>query len=122
MPDSVPLPDEFKDKNYPRRTQAQNRAMHLLFGMLAKELNDAGYDMKRVLRKDVDIPWQTETVKEYLWRPIQQTQLGKESTTELTTVEIDKVFETLNRHLGEKLGVHVSFPSVEELIWHYEHK
>lgn len=123
MSDKVPLPDEFKEnKKYPQRTTQQNKALHLLLGMLANALNDAGYDMKKTLREDVDIPWEAKTVKEYLWRPIQQAQLGKDSTTELTTVEIDKVFDTLNRHLGEKTGVHVSFPSIEELIMQYESK
>ena len=99
-----------------QRTAQQNKALHLLFGMLADTLNEAGYDMKRTLKAEVDIPWNTDTVKTYLWKPIQKAQLQKESTTELTTKDIDKVFETLNRHLGETLGVHTSFPSIEEVI------
>jgi glutamyl-tRNA synthetase len=31
-----------------KRTQRQNKALHLLFGMLADELNDSGLDMKKV--------------------------------------------------------------------------
>lgn len=98
------------------RTLVQNRAIHLLFSMLADELNTAGLDMRRTLKPEIDIPWSSETVKEYLWRPVQQAQLNKESTKELTTKEIDKVFETLNRYLGDKHGVHVTFPSIEEVI------
>lgn len=54
-----------------------------------------------------------ETIKEYLWRPIQEAQLQKKSTTQLDTTEINKVYETLNRHLGEKTGVHIAFPSFD---------
>jgi hypothetical protein len=38
-------------------------------------------------------------VKEYLWRPLQKAILGKQSTTELTTKEIDKVFDTNKKFL-----------------------
>lgn len=99
-----------------QRTNQQNKALHALYGMLADALNESGLDMRRTLRKDVDIPWDGRTVKEYLWRPIQQAQLQKRSTTELTTKEIDEVFDTLNRHLGDKFGLHVPFPSIEQLI------
>lgn len=99
-----------------QRTLRQNRALHKLFSLLAEELNSAGFDMRRTLKPGIDIPWNAKTIKEYLWRPIQQAQLDKESTTELTTKDIDDIFDTLNRHLGEKLGVHVTFPSIDEVI------
>ena len=99
-----------------QRSNQQNKALHKFFTNLADELNAAGYDMKRTLKESVDIPWQASTVKDFLWRPIQSAQLQKESTTELTTREIDVVYETLNKHLGEKLGIHVPFPSVDEQI------
>lgn len=98
------------------RTIRQNRAIHLLFDMLAKELNENGLDMRRTLRPSIDIPWTGESVKEYLWRPVQQAQVNKKSTTELTTKEIDEVFDTINRHLGTKFGIYVPFPSIETLL------
>ena len=99
-----------------RRTLRQNAAMHLMFNMLADELNTHGFDMKRTLKADIDIPWTGDTVKSFLWKPVQKAQLSKESTTQLTTKEIDAVYDTLNRYLGEKLGIHVDFPSIESLI------
>lgn len=99
-----------------KRTTKQNRALHLYFTMVADALNLSGLDMKKVLKPEVDIPWNGGTIKEYLWRPLQKAQLQKESTTELTTKEIDLVFDTLNRFLGEKWGIHEPFPSIETLI------
>lgn len=96
-----------------KRTTQQNKALHLYFTMLADELNGAGLDMRKALKQDIEIPWGTESVKDYLWRPIQRVVLKKESTTELTTNEIDKVWEILNRHLGEKFGIHIPFPCIE---------
>lgn len=99
----------------------QNRALHKLFSLLAQELNAAGWDMKKTLKQSVDIPWTGNSVKEYLWKPIQKAQINKASTTELSTKEIDEIFDTLNKHLGEKTGVHAPFPSIEEVIRAQEH-
>ena len=99
------------------RTTQQNKALHLYFDHLAKELNDSGYDIKKTLRNDVDVPWSPVTIKELIFRPIMKAQLGKDSTTKLTTKEIDLVINTLTRHLGEKLGIQVNFPSMESLLW-----
>lgn len=96
-----------------QRTLQQNKALHKYFTLLAEELNQAGYDMKRTLKPSVDIPWNATTVKEYLWKPIQNAQLMKQSTKDLTTKEIDLVYDTLTRHLGETTGVSVPFPSNE---------
>jgi len=98
------------------RTLRQNRAMHLMFTQLADELNDAGLDMRKTLKPAIDIPWNGDRVKEFLWRPIMKAQLAKESTTELTTKDIDRIFETIVRHLGEKFGLIIEFPSIETLI------
>lgn len=96
-----------------QRTSLQNAALHKYFTLLAEELNLAGYDMKRTLKPSVEIPWTPDSVKEFLWKPVQHAYLDKESTTELTTKEIDKVYDVLNRHLGETTGVTVVFPSKE---------
>lgn len=83
----------------------QNRAMHLFFRELADTLNDAGFDMRRTLRQDVDVPWSEVTVKEHLWRPIQIALTHKRSTTDITTVEPSEIHEVLCRHLGQRLGI-----------------
>ena len=98
------------------RTLTQNAALHLYFTHLADELNKAGFDMKRTLKQSAEIPWSPDLVKQYLWKPSQNVMLDKESTTQLTTKEIDEVLDVLTRHLGEKLGISVEFPSVESLI------
>lgn len=104
-------------KEYPRRTQRQNRAMHVLFNLYAGKLNEAGLDMRKTLKETVDIPWTGESVKEWIWKPIQKAMLNKDSTTDLTTVEIDEVFDTINRYMGDKHGLSIQFPSIEEIMW-----
>ena len=105
-----------EEKSEKPRTLKQNRALHLMFTQLAQDLNDSGLDMRKTLKPGIDIPWSGKTIKEYLWRPIMKAQLGKESTTEMTTKDIDRVFETIARHLGLKFGIQLEFPSIESLM------
>lgn len=77
---------------------------------MASELNNAGYDMKKTLKPEVNIPWTKDSVKEFLWRPIQKAMTGKRSTTEMNTVDPSDIYEVLNRHLGEKFGIFVMWP------------
>ena len=104
------------DQETKKRSELQNKALHKYFELLADTFNDAGLDMKKVLKPEIDIPWSKLSVKEYIWRPVMKAQLQKSSTTELTTKEIDKVFDTINRFLSEKFGITESFPSIEEII------
>ena len=103
-------------KEEKQRTELQNRSLHLYFTQLAEELNNSGYDMKKVLKPSVDIPWNSKSIKEFLFRPIMKIQTGKSSTTELTTKEIDEIYDVINRHIGEKFGIHVEWPSLDSLI------
>lgn len=98
------------------RTLQQSKALHLYFSHLAEILNDNNLDMRKVLKPSINIPWTAKSIKEHLWRPIMKIQLGKDSTTELTTKEIDEVYDVINKHLGEQFGITVEFPSIESLI------
>lgn len=96
-----------------QRTSPQNRSLHLYFDMLAEKLNESGLDMRKTLKPGIEIPWTRESVKNHLWRPIQEAMTGKHSTTELDTVDPSAIYEVLNRHLSEKFGVSVEWPSDE---------
>lgn len=101
------------------RTSQQNRAMHKFYGMLATVLNDAGLDQRKVLNPSISIPWTPESIKENLWRPVQQAMYNKRSTTELNKQEeINAIHEVLMRHLAEKFHIeHIQFPSHEIGYW-----
>lgn len=99
------------------RTLAQNKAAHLYFTMLADAFNSAGMDMKRVLKPTIAIAWTPESIKNYLWKPIQDAMFQKKSTTELNTDEVTKVYEVLNRHSAEKFGIGIQFPSIENSLF-----
>ena len=95
------------------RTIQQNRSLHKWLAMIAKALNDAGLDIKQVVKADVE--WTMTSVKEIIWRSIQKAITNKKSSTKLTKEEFSQVMETTNRLLGEKYGIFVEFPSQEAL-------
>ena len=95
------------------RTNKQNNSLHLYCYLLATALNNAGLDVRKVLKPEIAIPWTTNGVKNLLWRPVQIARLEKKSTTELTTAEVNIIYNILNLHLSEKFGIHEAFPSKE---------
>lgn len=91
-----------------KRTSKQNNSIHLLFEEIARELNNSGIDM-RVLIKNLQVSHTKKSVKG-IWKAICEAKYGKKSTTELTSKEIDEVYDEFNRLLSE-FGIHVAFPS-----------
>ena len=98
-----------------KRTNAQNKAMHLLFTQMSDTFNTLGLDMRVVLKPEIKILWTPEAVKRELFKPVMKAMYGKESTTELTTSEVSKVYEQIAKLIGEKFGVEIEFPSKEQL-------
>lgn len=96
------------------RTHLQNRALHKLFAIVSDQLNNEGQTVQRVLDQMIELRWTPILVKE-LWRQVQVIVLGKESTTELTTKEIDEVFEPFAKFVADQ-GLEIHFPSIEELM------
>ena len=96
-------------------TDSQRKALHLYCELLAQSLNNAGLDMKKTLKEEIEIPWTKDLVKEHIWRPVQVAMTGIDSTTKLETVNCSEIYEVLNRHTAQKLGVSVAWPSIEEL-------
>lgn len=113
--DNVEVDIEFK-RVVNQRTIKQNKSLYLYFKLLSDELNVHGMDMKKTVRQDLEIPWTEWGVKFYLWRPIQEALFGTKSTTELSTKDIDKIYDILNKTIAERTGVSVQFPSNDNLI------
>ena len=100
-----------------QRTDSQNRAMWLFMTRLAESLNDAGLDMKVVLKPQISIPWTKDSIHDYLWIPIQKALYGTDSTTFLHKIEqVDKVHKVIMRELADKHGVeYIEWPNDPEI-------
>lgn len=106
------------ETNKQNRTGQQNRALHLYFTLLAKELNEAGLSVQLVLKERMELDFTPDMVKELIWRPVQQAVLKKRSTKALEKQkDIDTVYDHVNRFVSEKFGMHVQFPSHEINYW-----
>lgn len=103
-------------KETKQRTSQQNRSLYLYFRLLAEELNNSGYDMRKTIKQEIDISWNEYTIKNYLWLPIMKATTGKTSTAKLDTAEIDKIYDLLNKTIAERTGVSVLFPSFDNML------
>ena len=96
------------------RTGLQNSALHVYCGLLATALNDAGYSfIIEINGKRSEIDWSMNSVKEYLWRPIQKAITSKKSSAKCSTKDYPEIYENLNRLTAERFGVSVEWPSKE---------
>jgi len=102
-------------KESSNRTNKQNGAVHLYCSQLSQALNSEGLDVRMVVSPGVDMMWTPYLVKELLWKATQKTMFGKESTTQLKKVgEINDIYTVINKIIGERTGIYVHFPSIEE--------
>lgn len=114
LPDAQNDPES--DDRPGKRTDSQNKAIHLWLELVAEELDRHGHTVQDIVEKirRAEIRPNKTVLKEVLWRPYQIAALQKESTTELTKHEVDKVYEGLNKFLADNFdGMHVPFPSDE---------
>lgn len=97
------------------RSGAQNRSLHLWLTQVAQELDKEGHTIQNVVAKiqRAEIRPTGENLKEVLWRPYMLAATGKESTTKLDKAEVDRIYEGLNKFLGEHFHIHIPFPSDE---------
>jgi len=98
-----------------KRTDRQNRSLHLFLSQVAEALDKEGFTVQDVTAqiKKAEIHPTQEILKEIVWRPLQEIILGTKSTTELGKGDVDKVYEVFNKWLGENFHLHVPWPAYE---------
>lgn len=108
---------DINGNTHKKRTNKQSRSIHKIFNDLAilcldqnvtTEMIDQALTNYRCL---VD-----EHYIKSVWRRIQYTKTGKMSTTELTSKEIDAVYDEFNLFFSENFAIHIPFPSLQDLM------
>ena len=94
-----------------QRTTKQNSSLWLYLTQLSDALNEAGLDQRKVLKESVDIEWNKDSAAKYLWKPVQKAITGKVSTTRLDRKEVGEVYMALSKHIAEKFGLMINWPS-----------
>lgn len=102
-----------------QRTLRQNASLHLGCQMVAEELKEKGYTVQATMKLlgNLEVDWTQKLVKEILIHSISKAMFGKESTADLTTKELQDVWENMTRAIAIT-GVSVSFPSMETEMLH----
>lgn len=97
-----------------QRSILQNRSLHKYLTQIAEALADSGQDMRVVVK--LPIKPTLENVKQELWKPVMTAMYPDiESTTQLSTKQIQAVYEVFNYAMGTRLGVSLPWPSIEEM-------
>jgi hypothetical protein len=104
------------NKKEKTRTSLQNKSIHKWLQLLADILNEHGLDQRKFLKPSIEIPWSKDSCKEMIYKPILEAYSKKKSTTEMTTKDIDAVFDIITKHIGEKWHLHIPFCSIENQI------
>ena len=99
-----------------KRSDQQNRSLHLFFTIISDHLNEIGqeYVYFGLKGKEISLPYTPELVKNFFWKPIQKALFETDSTTKLTTTQIDRIVDVITKFFGDK-GVLIEFPSLESL-------
>jgi len=95
-----------------KRTQQQNKCLHSYLGQLADSLNARGDDFKKVVK--LPVSFTTENIKDYMFKPVMNAMYPEiESTTDLTTKQMQKVYEVFNNAMAERLCISGDWPNYE---------
>ena len=100
-------------KRVKQRSILQNSSLHKYCEIISAKLVDAGIDQKSLVGSFKDgftIPCQPHMIKD-IFRSVGMAMFKKESTADLTTVEIQSVFLVVDKRLSEITGVSSPWPS-----------
>lgn len=103
-------------KGKKRRTLKQNASLWKWLTIMADGLNERGIDHAKTLeilnaRPKIDIMNTKDSLYVNCWLPIQRAIYPeKEGSSQLTTQEIQAVYEAMNKYFGQELGVSASWP------------
>lgn len=98
-----------------QRTVNQNKAIHLWFEQVADVAQSEALTLDQIVMPSMELPMTKEIVKE-LWKSVQYKLYGTYSTAEMTSDQVDKIYDVLNKHLGQNVGIFVPFPDVTSKI------
>lgn len=103
------------------RTKQENKAFHKGFVQVADCLVEHGIPLN-ILIKNLDVRPTEHNIKD-VFRAIASEKYGITSTTELTSKQVDEVWEELTASVSKVTGVLIKFPSyldTDEYLSSYE--
>lgn len=100
------------DGNY---TDSQRKGVWKYMTMKAEQLNDAGLDVRKVMKPTFNIPWTKDMVHDLLWIPIQKVMYRTKTMRSLKKLQVSEIYKVIEREFGEKHHLDsIPFPCDEE--------
>lgn len=95
------------------RTEKQSSSRWIYLSVIARQLNDAGFDRQRVLtmiKESAGVNAQNTRETLYLdyWRPVHDALYPE--VKRLDTKQIQCVYESMNEHCGRVFGISAAWP------------
>jgi hypothetical protein len=103
------------DKADKKRTLTQNASLHKYCANISEKMNEAGFTQRQLVgsfKEGFELPVTPVMIKD-IFREVGNAMYKKESTTKLTTVEIQKVYQVVDQRFGEITGCRDEWPSID---------
>jgi hypothetical protein len=100
-------------KRKTKRTLTQNKALHKYLEIVSIKMNDAGYTQRKLIgtfKAGFELPVTPHMLKD-IFREVGRAMYKKESTADLDTKEISKVYKIVDQRLAEVTGISVPWPT-----------
>jgi len=95
-----------------QRSKKMNKSLHKWLTLLAEELNDAGFTQRELIgkfKKGFELPVTAEMLKD-IFREVGKAMYHKESTADLSNIEMIEVHRVVEQRFSEITGVFVPWP------------
>ena len=101
-----------EEKHYPPLTTQQRKAVYKYFDMVATTLNTdkSRWMAVQVGNQLIRSPWDKDSVKKYIWKPLQTALLETDSINDLDRVGPSEIYDHVNNFISTEFGIHVPFP------------
>lgn len=99
------------------RTGSQNNSIHLFFEWIANAFNELGHTYTNPM--GIETFWTKNLVKEVIWKPLQMSLYGTDSTTKLEKDQINLIADGIIKHFSEQ-GYELKFPSLQSFLNHID--
>ena len=98
-----------------QRTGQQRKSIEVYCRIMAELLNNAGIGQKLFYEKMIkeDIEWTQPAFKGFMKKVLNLQDPEKTSTTELSTTDMQALYETVDKAVSQVFGVRADWPSSE---------
>jgi hypothetical protein len=115
---SIEVSTDFYIPGGKRRSLSQNKSLHLYCDKLAFAMTIAGITQKELVgsfKEGFTLPVTGQMIKE-IFREVGKAMFKKESTADLSTIEMQEVYRAVDARFGEITGVRMEWPCINPPI------